>query len=368
MNSQGYMDTLLASNNKPKSYIANRKLVTISSDDRDMAKYPSPAEFSVNLPQPLTNVYTARLVDSNFPLYLPNMSIAERNVKFRFSVIGKDSGSPEYSHLTIDNSFNVTITDGLYTADKLAIEIASHMNNLLTEYISQYTSDEYTYFVCAYNETENRFYFGNKRDDFALWFAVEQTYVTNTPSIWYNRTFWGLPYVLGFDKTNISSALLSTKPYGFTHQTTKWLTPYQSNKSVYYVGATLQMNLPAVRYVYMELTNFNHADKTVPNQTNTSAAYNNGAHTNANAYFARIPLTISVNGNTSAHSDTNVNNMKICISPEQRIDRLNFRFRWHDGRLVDFCGQAFTFTIEFVNLLEDMIVYPYVRIPPIYRT
>ena len=53
-------------------------------------------------------------------------------------------------------------------------------------------------------------------------------------------------------------------------------------------------------------------------------------------------------------------------TPIERIDRLRFRFRYHDGRLVDFKCLPFSFTLEF-NMLRDEQLRSYlVRVPPLY--
>ena len=51
----------------------------------------------------------------------------------------------------------------------------------------------------------------------------------------------------------------------------------------------------------------------------------------------------------------------------ERLQKLKFRFRYHDGRLVDFQDFPFNFTLEF-NMLKNEIGKCYsVRVPHLYN-
>ena len=53
--------------------------------------------------------------------------------------------------------------------------------------------------------------------------------------------------------------------------------------------------------------------------------------------------------------------------PIDRIKKVKFKFRYHDGRLVDFKDNNFNFTIAF-NQLKDEIARDYVvRVPEEYN-
>ena len=53
--------------------------------------------------------------------------------------------------------------------------------------------------------------------------------------------------------------------------------------------------------------------------------------------------------------------------PLERVQKLEFKFRYHDGTLVDFQGAPLDFTIEF-NQMRDEIPRAYVlRVPPLYE-
>ena len=53
--------------------------------------------------------------------------------------------------------------------------------------------------------------------------------------------------------------------------------------------------------------------------------------------------------------------------PIQRIDRLKFIFRYHDGRLVDFKNLPFSFTLELNMLKDEQERGKRVRVPALYN-
>ena len=60
------------SNHRPliensNQYFFERKFISISSEDRDITKYPNSAEFEMLLPQEYLNVSSARLYSWSFP-------------------------------------------------------------------------------------------------------------------------------------------------------------------------------------------------------------------------------------------------------------------------------------------------------------
>ena len=52
--------------------------------------------------------------------------------------------------------------------------------------------------------------------------------------------------------------------------------------------------------------------------------------------------------------------------PIERIDRLAFKFRHHDGRLVDFRCLPFSFTLEFNMLKDEQYKQKNIRVPSFF--
>ena len=69
--------------------------------------------------------------------------------------------------------------------------------------------------------------------------------------------------------------------------------------------------------------------------------------------FAIIPLTQTPFG-TELGNRTSINtNVFMSEPPIKNVNRLEFKFRYHDGRLVDFKNLPFSFVLEFNMLREE---------------
>ena len=69
-----------------QQYILQYKYCTINSDDRDIKKYPNPAEFDIELPQDYDNVQSVKLNSCTFPNKYDTFTSQNNNVIFLFSV------------------------------------------------------------------------------------------------------------------------------------------------------------------------------------------------------------------------------------------------------------------------------------------
>ena len=82
--------------------------------------------------------------------------------------------------------------------------------------------------------------------------------------------------------------------------------------------------------------------------------------------FAKIPITATPLGEFNDSRNGFLQNVTTFDIPEEKISKLSFLFRYHDGRLVDFGNNRFNFTIEF-NSLKNEIGRSYsVRVPLAY--
>ena len=59
-------------------------------------------------------------------------------------------------------------------------------------------------------------------------------------------------------------------------------------------------------------------------------------------------------------------NVTIFDPPLERISKLKFLFRYHDGRLVDFQDNPINFTLELHKLRNEIQHTETVRVPPLY--
>jgi hypothetical protein len=131
----------------------------------------------------------------------------------------------------------------------------------------------------------------------------------------------------------------------------------------HYVEAPLSFNINGETCIYMEVEKYNYYDEIYPYNESSRQMFDNNAYSGkVNSAFAKIPIR---NYNDYAYDSRTIFllNMVQFDPPIERIARLKFKFRFHDGRLVNFQNFPFDFTIEFNSLRNEIEKKYNVRIP-----
>ena len=126
---------------REQTYVLERKLVTIHSEDRDVCGWPHSSYFEITLPQQLTNVQSIRLIESNFPSVNNVFTNSNQNTKLTFTLT---SG-------TYVGTYTIIIDEGFYSPFQLANELTNKMNQAVS------FSPLYTGFVVIYNEVNPKY-------------------------------------------------------------------------------------------------------------------------------------------------------------------------------------------------------------------
>ena len=386
---------------REQNYLHYRKLLTIHSEDRDIKKWPNPNHFEVILPTPYVNVESMRLLDISIPSNFYSFSNNLQNTKLKFSVTlddFKDGSNNSYIATS-----TITIDEGFYTPEQLSNELSSKMNKavqdiLVTDISNNYSVDyfnylstypnPYSFFIVYFNAASQKYWFGNVKDSFTLLFDTEITYdISNCQTninAWTQYTKWGLPSYLGFDKAKYIS-IQSTTPVYVDHvrinssttgipnsiATASQSAPYimlnpTPGYPVYYVKAPTIPKLLGDNCVYLEVNKFNSYDEIYPYSSSTTSSYKNDYCGRINSAFAKIFIT-SIPYSVSFESTNGfLDSMSYFDPPLEKVAKLEFKFRYHDGRLVDFQDFPFNFTIE-INMLRNEILKTYnIRAPILY--
>ena len=345
-----------------QTYVLDRKLLTIHSEERDISKWKSSSYFEIMMPEPLLNVQSLRLVEISLPSNLYTFSGKYQNTKMTVTM---NDGSKN----------TITIDDGFYSPNQMANELTNLLNTAFND----------ASFNVFYNEVSQKLWFGTTDPSgFTLNFDQQISYSDvsgicyENLGVWDYYTKWGLPSYLGFNKETYSSSSTNVPkinyklPSDLVWKTTA--TPPIDIKN--YVIAPLPAKLQGESAIYMELEKYNSMDELFPYSRHTTATFNNDFNGRVNSAFAKIPLqnTVSNSGenNTTYSLDTKyflLMNATHYDPPLERLSKLKFKFRYHDGRLVDFQDIPIDFTIEF-NMLRNEIARKYsVREPrTIYTT
>ena len=405
---------------RAQTYTLDRKILSVHSYDRDISKWPNSNYFEIDLPEAATNIQSIRLVQISIPSNQFVFSNEYQNTKLSFVHNPSTPATPPPSYGGTEHT--ITISEGSYTAQELAIEIATKMN--VEAYAGNPNGDTAAapvkQYVCKYNDITNTFWFGNTADKFVLLFSKQEIYtgLCNQPIVWKNYTRWGLPSYLGYKRKDYICEItknnadgyvvdgtlpppVSGSSYGFSYEWgdasstppfNVWLgngldpalgtattDAYFVNvsKPLVYAGVTggtvdesgvCQIDIFGEQAIYMELDKFNSIDEMEPYSENTMGIYNNDLNGKVKAAFAKIPILQTQFTQQTDNVNNNLMNISHYDPVIERIDRLRFKFRYHDGRLVDFRCVPFNFSIEFNCLRDRQDKKMAIFVPPLYNT
>jgi hypothetical protein len=292
-------------------YIApsfSTRMVTFHTEDRNILKYPYENLFELSLPSVIKNVMSLELFDITLPTFYYNISDYLQNTKMWFSI-------PAY----FPNPVELTMPSGYYTYNDLSTQLTTLLNDITTTIISA----PYTFFSVTYSDIERKFTFNNSQDDFYLWFDKKSTYDVCYFECWKMLDNWGLGYNIGFDKEVYQSQFVPTL-------------------NVYSVKSVNIAQIDIYNTIYMEIDTFNWIDEKKPYYISANDLDNNYFNGNVNNAFAKLILS-----NVSKCYIPVKKFKRILPHMVEKIGTLKFKFRYHNGILVDFNQQQFNFAIKF---------------------
>ena len=370
---------------RQNTFVVDRKLVTIHSEDRDIKKWPDANNFEISLPETLTNVQSMRLVEIELPANQYVFSNNHQNTKLQFYITPKPSTNVLVYNKLLSNSNNpytITIQEGFYTPEQIALEIQNLMNQSVETFL-QTTIPTATYdkFKVYYDTVGQQMWFGNTYDDFIFDLTQQIPYdiscsaIINqqqSPNVWNQYTKWGLPSYLGFNKEKYTTVETDTD-ISFNYNNFTWLTPDTTilpplvKPHAFYIKGPNTICMFGDSAIYMEMDKYNTIDEIVPYSEATNNMYNNDYNGTVNAAFAKIPVTVSPNSQIFDSRNAFLQNVSQYHPPIDKLRKVKFRFRYHDGRLVEFKDCNFNFTLSF-NQLRDEIARDYIiRVPAEYN-
>lgn len=354
-------------------YTLDRKLVTIHSEDRDTCKWPNSNEFEIELPETIQNVQSIRLAETAMPSNFYNISKQFQNTTLSYTVHKLLGGKEK----------QIELCDGFYTPLQLACILTKLFHHPLQK------------IIVKYDPILQRFVFISNHP-FTFHFDKLSCYVpdcNNKNQTWCQNTKWGLGYYLGFNKEeynsvekknskddcsikNCLSELLdapSSIKNDCSHEND--LVDYHEltmldHHSKHILVAPNFPKLEGEQVIYMEVEKFNTYDEICPFPSQSNSMFSNTYCGKVNSAFAKIPLLNgpSPDGSKTFFDSRNDSFLNISYHdpPVEKIKKLKFKFRYHNGELVDFQHSPFTFTVEFNSLRNDIEKNYRVRLPHIF--
>jgi len=288
----------------------------------------------------------------------------------------------------------------------------------------------FTPIVVKYNNLTNNMLIGSTEGSFELLANCELKYNFEKCSpnkfMFSQYTKWGLPYYMGFNKEtyysfniDINSDILlnddsapDSMPLDLNHrpilnsymsklnglilynnQGNNWIEPTGGKEIIFYkqqnpinqgvqipyteaagmknstvsiLNSPNNVNLMGEDCIYMEVEKYNTIHEIYPFSERTNTMYNCDYGHKSSAAFAIIPLTQTPFGSELGNRMNMNTNVFMTDPPIKNINRLEFKFRYHDGRLVDFKNLPFSFVLEFNILREEQARNKIIRIPHLY--
>ena len=268
------------------------------------------------MPQVFRNVLSLELYDIQLPKYYYNISENLQNTALWFSL-------PYFS----EDPIELRMASGYYTNVTFVEELENALNKRVTDLLyllEAYSTPgmNYTGFTVKLNNYNNKLEIYNSQHEFICWFQKKSDYNDCAKDNWDFKMSWGLPYNMGFYKFLYTSV-------------------YDIINNVFYLIAPDIVSISISEAIYMEIDKFNYINEIVPYSINTSGTYNNDYNAIVNSAFAKLIFSEIDNAYTPVDKFT-----RILPHIEGKISKLKFRFRYHNGNLVNFLNQNFNFSIK----------------------
>ena len=337
----------------PREYAMVTNLVSVHSVDRDMVRYPNAAEFAIELPQNYKNVISAKLSSWSFPAIYDAFSYEQGNILLVFQLteiyagVARDPAVAARLQGLVGQEQYIEIDRGFYTPDQMAAELTALLNERM--------GDDYSEFAVVYNEVEQRLWFANSCDAFLLKndSVLYQRQIQMTEEICSRgrgllpqEAEWGLPYNLGFTRCPAASEGFTS--IRFRHSSTgPWISPLGPDVFVQCVIPPAKVNMMGPAYMYMEIAEMNCMDETSPFSVSAFTTHSNQTAGVVNSAFAKIAIPATP---VQQWFDSGAASYKFYTPPKECIRRLTIKFRYHNGRLVDFGSFPYSFTLEINTL------------------
>ena len=288
------------------------RFLSIHTEDRDVSKWPSTNHFSVVLPVEYKNVACIKLEDIQLPFTHYVFTEAYKNTTL---LAGTTTPTTE-----------VKISEGTYTPTELATELGQKITRAIGHTVTvEYSPILYKFiFTCA----------------------VAFTLSFETPKI--NHSNWGLGSHLGFEKKQYTS-VFKTDNYDLPLGT--------STTDLYRIMSESQCYVYGHSNIYMEIDQYNTMDEIEPYTYKSNLlvhSRHSGKHNSCFAKISTLPSDIESATKTGGSSYGYVHNPFRSDPPLERVQKLLFKFRYHDGRLIDFGNVDFTFTLSFLLVHDCM--------------
>jgi hypothetical protein len=401
-----------------QEYMYYKKYVSIHSEDRNFLKYPTAAEFDIELPEDLLNVSALRLVSWTFPANYNTFSAVNNNTIMTFKI--NNPYNPNINGITNillqktfeclflsqTEDYKIRIEDGFYNPQQMATELTNKFNYVITEKLNSYfktkstdptltpaeqadyltalsdleTVGGYSNFVIVYNNVSQKIWFGNICDGFTI--TNETRLIESVLTQPLNCDIraqvpdfsdWGLPSNLGFsrcDSVSTNSSSIPTAPniviYNDTYVPRFFYGDVYPGDNGYWLLPSPVLTNSQVQWLecpfkinfmgpgYMYMEIVGQNCIDETSPYNVSTATLTSNITNGVANAAFAKISIPTTP-IAQWFDRDSLPYKFYYPPAERMRRFSFRIRYHNGQLVNFGEFNYSFVLEFTLQLPQLL-------------
>lgn len=303
-----------------KQYRKVKKVVAVDSRDRIFSGgavnpsgdiLPLASDYTVQLPEPLKNVYSVRLLEAEIPTSFH---------AFNSEGYGGDpcSGGLNAYGLISFSSNNVVYT-AVLTNGTYAVAGLSAFKDAIVAALNASRSEAGVLFPGTFtgtvSTTNGRLTLSSTVPFTLLMSSLDYVLATNS--------HWGLGYFMGFQKKNQTASLVSGN---------------------YVLQGQYPMNTNPYPYIFMDLEFINKGDE-LSVENNRSGDVNN--------FFAKIPLTEQTVGRLTYFYNSSTYDAKTIMTPPlNKLQTLHVGFHFHDRVRPNFNNAEHSFLLEF-ELLDS---------------
>lgn len=322
-----------------QNFTLDRKILSVDTNDRDINRWPNPAEFEITTPQNYTNIESIRLVNIQSTNKFYNISEYLQNNKFIIN----------YNNSPSDNI--ITLENGLYNALTLERSLEHLLNNG--------NIDPGNGFKVKYNEVNRKIYIGSTNGPFKLIFNNSNdlsynsncnNYLQNYTNVYSQYNKWGLGAILGFEKYSYDSIQDTTKEkFDYIDPSTPWI-----SNGGHIIIPPFTLDLEENKQIYIEVNKLNQSDEIKPYITDKVNNTNSGI---VNSFFAKTPIILCEQNQSINNKECYIEGISYYQPPLDKISKLKIKLRYHNGMLVDLQNNSINMTFEINQIRNELKDY-----------
>ena len=346
-----------------QSYYLNQRNLIIHSNDRNERIWPNANHFEVTIPNAYKNVQSIRLGNIILPKFTEStFSNNNRNTKLSINL----------PSAVATPTRTITIQEGDYEPNELALELQHQINNL---FYGNPTPSGLFKFVVTYNTIKKKLLFVNTAgpgagasggEIFTLECKTNESYAETDCNrllridVFNKVTNWGLGSFLGFKKNSEAAVLIDANAEAYNYHEAGATQLTTTGDYAIEPDFELRTDHTENEVYCIEIDKINQFDEVTPDKIMDIVFTNNEVDQHTTSFFSEV---VQLVGKGPANSGSGVSHFN---PPLDSLNKLKFKIRHHDYSMVDFKNRDFTIVLQITTLDPDPFKVGRLRKPEFY--